>query len=123
LGAGVVLSVCDPTQVSVAFHRVQGSGTIHQPLHTIRESHEEETRDGVDDGTKANDPALFQASGVGFGSACPDPDGAGSKVAVLSKTNSNDRADLCFQGGFQEGNSADDNKFYARMNNTMTVGT
>lgn len=86
--------------MSVSFHCVQESGTVHQPLHMIRDPHEVGSRGGVDDGTRADDPALFQSSGVGFSSACPDPDGADPKVAVLSKTDSDGRANPCFQSGF-----------------------
>lgn len=68
-------------------------------------------------------PASFQSFGVGFISACPDPDGAGPKYAVLSDTNGDGRADLCFQSGYQDGKGAGDEEFHARMNNTTTPGT
>lgn len=74
-------------------------------------------------GNFVDGPASFQSFGVGFISACPDPDGAGPKFAVLSDTNGDGRADLCFQSGYQETGKAGDEEFHARMNNTMTPGT
>lgn len=53
-------------------------------------------------GDKVDGPASFQSFGVGFISACRDPDGAGPKYAALSDTNGDGRADLCFQSGYQE---------------------
>ncbi len=56
-------------------------------------------------------------------SACPDPDGAGPKVAVLSDRNVDGRSDLCFQSGYQDQGTlgvADrpgDFQFHARLNN------
>lgn len=72
---------------------------------------------------KVDGPATFQATGVGVISACPDPDGAGPKVAVLSDTNGDGRNDRCFQSGYQEKGMAGDNEFHARLNNTTTPGT
>lgn len=75
------------------------------------------------DGKKLDGPASFQSSGVGTISACPDPDGAGPKVAVLSDANRDGRADLCFQSGYQEKGTAGDLEFHARFNNTGMAGT
>ncbi len=47
-------------------------------------------------------PATFDSFGVGSISACPDPDGAGPKVAVLSDRNGDGRNDRCFQSGYQD---------------------
>ncbi len=75
------------------------------------------------DGIKVDGPASFESRGVGFISACPDPDGAGPKVAVLSDRNGDGRADQCFQSGFQMKGVAGDREFHARMNNTGMPGT
>ncbi len=75
-------------------------------------------------GLKVDGPASFESRGVGFISACPDPDGAGAKVAVLSDRNGDGRDDLCFQSGYQEKGTAGDEEFHARLNNnTGTAGT
>ncbi len=77
-----------------------------------------------DAGMKVDGPASFQSSGVGFISACPDPDGAGPKVAVLSDRNGDGRNDLCFQSGYQMKGIAGDLEFHARLNNnTGMAGT
>ena len=75
------------------------------------------------DGVKVDGPASFESKGVGFISACPDPDGAGPKVAVLSDRNADGRNDLCFQSGYQMKGIAGDLEFHARMNNTGMAGT
>lgn len=67
---------------------------------------------------KVDGPATFESFGVGLISACPDPDGAGPKVAVLSA----DRK-RCFQSGYQEKGMAGDLEFHARLNNTDAPGT
>lgn len=76
------------------------------------------------DGNKLDGPATFESSGVGSISACPDPDGAGPKVAVLTDTNKDGRNDRCFQSGYQQKAIAGDLEFHARMNNnTAAAGT
>ena len=73
---------------------------------------------------KVDGPASFESRGVGFISACPDPDGAGPKVAILSDRNSDGRNELCFQSGYQMKNAAGDLEFHARLNNnTAAAGT
>lgn len=75
-------------------------------------------------GNKLDGPASFQSSGVGFISACPDPDNAGPKVAILSDRNGDGRNDLCFQSGYQQKGMAGDLEFHARLNNnTGMAGT
>ena len=69
------------------------------------------------DQTKVDGPASFESTGVGIISACPDPDNAGPKVAILSA----DRK-RCFQSGYQEKGMAGDNEFHARLNNTQSTG-
>lgn len=76
-----------------------------------------------DRGNKVDGPASFQSSGVGFISACPDPDGAGPEFARLSDTNGDGRADLCFQSAYQTKGIAGDFEFHARLNNTSMNGT
>jgi len=76
-----------------------------------------------DRGNKVDGPASFQSFGVGFISACPDPDGAGPKTAKLSDTNGDGRNDLCFQSSYQERGTAGDFEFHARLNNTTTTGS
>ncbi len=76
------------------------------------------------DGQMLDGPASFESGGVGFISACPDPDDAGPKVAVLSDRNGDGRNDLCFQSGYQMKNTAGDLEFHARLNNnTGMAGT
>lgn len=71
---------------------------------------------------KVDAPATYDSSGVGFISACPDPENAGPKYAVLSDTNGDGRNDRCFQSGYQEKGVAGDLEFHARLNNTTTAG-
>ena len=72
---------------------------------------------------KSEGPASFKSSVVGYISACPDPDGAGPKYAVLSDTNGDGRNDLCFQSGYQEGGAAGAQEFHARLNNNTQTGS
>ncbi len=73
-------------------------------------------------------PATFDSFGVGVISACPDPDGAGPKVARLSDRNGDGRMDRCFQSSYQDkgvvgvNDVAGDFEFHARMNNTAAAG-
>lgn len=69
------------------------------------------------DGEKIDGPATFESRGVGFISACPDPDNAGPKIAALSDRNGDGRNDTCFQSGYQDKGVAGDDEFHARMNN------
>jgi len=65
-------------------------------------------------------PASFQSLGVGFISACPDPDGPNAdKTSKLSDTNGDGRNDLCSQSGYQDKPNMDGNEeYHARMNST-----
>ena len=74
------------------------------------------------DGHKLNGPASFQSSGVGYISACPDPDGLGPQFSRLTDTNGDGRNDLCFQSSFQMKGTAGDMEFHARLNNTAMAG-
>ena len=60
--------------------------------------------------------ASFDSRGVGYISACPDPDGAGPKVSFTRDRNGDGFADLCVQSGYQERGIAGDFEFHARMN-------
>lgn len=71
---------------------------------------------------KVDGPASFDSQGVGFISACPDPDNAGPKFARTIDRNSDGLADVCFQSGYQEKGMAGDKEFHARLNNTSTPG-
>jgi len=66
---------------------------------------------------KVDGPATFESYGVGIISACPDPDNAGPKVAILSADKKR-----CFQSGYQEKGIAGDKEFHARLNNDSTPG-
>ncbi len=46
-------------------------------------------------GNKADGPASFQSFGAGYISACPDPDGAGPKYAILRDTNDDGGGQCC----------------------------
>ncbi len=59
----------------------------------------------------------IESSGVGVISACPDPDNAGPKVAILCADQKR-----CFQSGYQEKGMAGDLEFHARLNNTASPG-
>ncbi len=74
-------------------------------------------------GQKVNGPASFQSSGVGWISACPDPDAGGPAYAELSDTNGDGRNDLCFQSSYQTTGMPGDFEFHARMNNDSKPGT
>lgn len=71
---------------------------------------------------KQDAPATYQSTGVGYISACPDPDGAGPKFAIFQDRNGDGRKDFCFQSGYQEKGIAGDKEFHARLNNTNRVG-
>lgn len=67
-------------------------------------------------------PASFVSRGVGVINACPDPDGAGPKVARLSDDDGDGRKDRCYQSGYQMKGTAGDEEFHARLNNDTTPG-
>jgi hypothetical protein len=68
-------------------------------------------------------PASFQSLGVGFITACPDPDAAGPKTSRLSDTDADGRNDLCAQSGYQNRPGMDGNfEYHARMNSTTPGG-
>ena len=74
-------------------------------------------------GQKKNGPASFQSSGVGYISACPDPDAGGREYSKLSDTDGDGRMDLCFQSSYQQTGKAGDLEFHARLNNDSKPGT
>jgi len=76
-------------------------------------------------GDMADGPASFQSFGVGYISACPDPDGDGPKYAVLRDSDADGRKDLCFQSGYQESTlpmTAGDDQFHTRLNARNNTG-
>lgn len=66
-------------------------------------------------GNDVDAPVSWESYGVGVIFRCPDPDGAGPKVAVLT-------GNRCFQSGFQTTGMAGDGEFHIRLNNTDTPG-
>lgn len=73
--------------------------------------------------------ATFESRGVGYISACPDPDGAGPQFARLSDTNGDGRNDRCTQSSYQDlgtvgvADRPGDFEYHARVNNnTATAG-
>ena len=74
--------------------------------------------------------ATYELRGVGFISACPDPDGAGPEFRRLTDTNGDGRNDRCVQSSYQDlgalgvADVAGDFEYHARINNnTATTGT
>ena len=82
--------------------------------------------DGNGNKVGKNIGATFQASGTGYISACPDPDGAdGPAIRVLRDLNGDGRNDSCFQSSFQENPAlvAGNFEYHARVNNTGMAGS
>lgn len=69
------------------------------------------------DASLVDAPTTFESDGVGVFSACPDPDNAGPRVAILSA----DRR-RCTQTGFQVKGIPGDGEFHVRLNNTSATG-
>lgn len=67
--------------------------------------------------------ASFVASGTGYISACPDPDGAGPEFARLRDLDGDGLGDSCFQSSYQQKGLAGDFEYHVRVNNTGTAGT
>jgi hypothetical protein len=71
-------------------------------------------------------PVTYESRGVGYISACPDPDmtavANGPKTAVLEDTNGDGRNDRCRQSGYQTKGAAGDGEYHARLNNSSTPG-
>jgi hypothetical protein len=115
--------------------RLSDPGTANRNVHNDacffgdddRDRYGDDDRDryGDDDrdARKIDAPATYVSSGVGVISACPDPDGAGPKFAILRDRNGDGRNDFCFQSGYQEKGIAGDEEFHARLNNTTTAGS
>ncbi len=66
--------------------------------------------------------ASFDSSGVGYISACPDPDDVGPKIAFTTDTNGDGLADRCTQTGFQSKGTDGDREYHARLNSDSMVG-
>ena len=80
--------------------------------------------DGNGNKVGKNIGATFQASGTGFISACPDPDGAGPAIRILRDLNGDGRNDSCYQSSYQENPAlaAGNFEYHARVNNTGMAG-
>lgn len=70
----------------------------------------------------ADTTAVFESTGVGYISACPDPDGVGPKTARTADRNGDGKADVCFQSGYQSKGTAGDFEYHARLNNDKQPG-
>ena len=68
--------------------------------------------------------ATFVATGTGYISACPDPDGAGPAIRILRDLNGDGRNDSCFQSSYQENPAlaAGGFEYHVRVNNTGMAG-
>lgn len=83
---------------------------------------------GADGETELDGQATFESSGVGFISACPDPDTDmdgtnGPKTATASDTNGDTLNDRCVQSGYEEKDAvAGDREFHARFNSDSETG-
>ena len=83
-------------------------------------------------GDDFNGAATFESTGVGFISACPDPDAVTDSAGTVTSngpgmafTHDHDGdtvADHCHQTGFQAKNAAGDGEFHARLNNSTEAG-
>ena len=80
--------------------------------------------DGNGNKVGKNIGATFVATGTGYISACPDPDGAGPAFRVLRDLNGDGRNDSCFQSSYQENPALASGNFeyHARVNNTGMTG-
>lgn len=73
--------------------------------------------------------ATFETRGVGYISACPDPDGAGPQFARTADTNGDGRIDRCTQSSYQDlgtvgvADRPGDFEYHVRVNNnTASAG-
>ena len=98
--------------------KLSDAGTTNRNVHNDACFFGNSWRDRDQNATKVDGPATYESKGVGFISACPDPDGAGAKIAILSADKKR-----CFQSGYQEKGIAGDQEFHARLNNDSTPGT
>ena len=73
-------------------------------------------------GRKVDDGSTFESYGVGYISACPDPDNLGPKVSILDQGPSGVAATRCRQSGYQDKGVAGDDEFHARLN-SFVAGT
>lgn len=70
-------------------------------------------------GNKLDDGATYESYGVGIINACPDPDNAGPRTAVLDAGPTGVPATRCRQSGYQQKGIAGDKEFHARLNSTV----
>ena len=80
--------------------------------------------DGNGNKVGKNIGATFVATGTGYISACPDPDGAGPAIRILRDLNGDGRNDSCYQSSYQENPAlpAGNFEYHARVNNTGMAG-
>ncbi len=106
--------------------RLSDPGTVNRNVHNdacfFEGSGDRKGRSSGSSPRKVDAPATFESKGAGVISACPDPDDAGPKYAMLKDRDGDGRADFCFQSGYQEKGMAGDLEFHARLNNTTTAG-
>ena len=67
-------------------------------------------------GKRLNDGATYESYGVGYISACPDPDTDGPKTSTLSPGPTGNPNTRCIQTGFQSKGTPGDREFHARVN-------
>ncbi len=68
-------------------------------------------------------PATFESFGVGYISACPDPDLTGPKTATTHDHSGDGFADHCHQSGVQSRpGAAGNDEYHARLNNFTAPG-
>ena len=66
-------------------------------------------------------PATYELSGVGTISACPDPDGMGTKTAVRHDHDGDGTFEHCHQSGYQSSGTGA-LEYHARVNNSTQPG-
>jgi len=64
-------------------------------------------------GKKVSRPVAFVSTGVGYISACPDPDLTGPETARTEDTDGDGLADVCYLSSYEEANE----EFHTRLNN------
>lgn len=64
-------------------------------------------------GKRVSRPVAFVSTGVGYISACPDPDLTGPETARTEDTDGDGLADVCYLSSYEEANE----EFHTRLNN------
>lgn len=68
-------------------------------------------------GVRYDGRVSFEERGPGMGSACPGPDGAGSKTAAIKKN-----GPRCYLTGYRATGAAGATEYHGRLNNTAEAG-